>query len=155
MTSSNLLPFEVLMSSAVDVDSIMSPSRTYNFCFHVLNYIVCLKIHPSADRVSLDTLVFHATRMSKSPVKWRPIQSVKWVTNGSSTTRQRRSKYRGIATTTTRRQVYSATNRQLRSITEHSSVTPLTRPVFNRNLASFTFSPLVRTCTTSLNSEES
>ena len=100
------------------------------------------QMRPFASRDWRVTLACLGQRTLKSFVKWKPIRARNSSTNGSSTTRRRRSKCHGVATTTaTAHQgpAYSPTSRWLRSTMARSSASPLTRPAVKTNPASSTF----------------
>lgn len=99
------------------------------------------QMRPFARRDWRVTLACLGQRTLKSFVKWKPIRARNSSTNGSSTTRRRRSKCHGVATTTATHQgpAYSPTSRWLRSTMARSSASPLTRPAVKTSLASSTF----------------
>ena len=100
------------------------------------------QMRPFASRDWRVTLACLGQRTLKSFVKWKPIRARNSSTNGSSTTRRRRSKCHGVATTTAiahQGPAYSPTSRWLRSTMARSSASPLTRPAVKTNPASSTF----------------
>lgn len=102
-------------------------------------------MRPCASRDWRATSACLGPRTLKSSVKWKPIRARNSATNGSSTIRQKPSKFPAVATTTAahRGPVYSPTNHWLRSTTARSSASPRTRPAVKTSRASSTFWPQV------------